>query len=257
MPSIVTTDFDGATRSAGPTTTQVCSFDLAWKRLLTIWRTQDNGHLGVNTSARTTSRTSDTTYYTEKSGAQKEMDSPTSPSSDSDESTPKEKPSFIKRVFPFLQKKEVEAYKPKPDPSPEEMKPFDTRLTPSSLYNLIDPKNVDHLKELGGPDGILKGLGSDRKLGLQEGGPISNEERIRVYGANRIPERKSKTLLQLMWAAYQDKVLIVLSVAAVVSLALGIYQSVGAPPKTYESTRCPNNLCVETSVSYNDSFRIA
>ena len=33
-----------------------------------------------------------------------------------------------------------------------------------------------------------------------------------------------------MWIALQDKVLIILSVAAVVSLALGIYQAVGADP---------------------------
>ena len=36
----------------------------------------------------------------------------------------------------------------------------------------------------------------------------SLEERRRVYGANVIPQRPSKTLLQLMWAALQDKVLV-------------------------------------------------
>lgn len=51
-------------------------------------------------------------------------------------------------------------------------------------------------------------------------------DRKRVFSDNRLPERKPKSLLQLMWMAYNDKVLILLSMAAVVSLAVGIYQSV-------------------------------
>ncbi|PPR03673.1 hypothetical protein CVT24_007794 [Panaeolus cyanescens] len=52
-------------------------------------------------------------------------------------------------------------------------------------------------------------------------------DRQRVYGANILPTRISKTLLQLMWAAMKDKVLILLSIAAVVSLALGFLQDFG------------------------------
>ncbi|KAF9878880.1 calcium-translocating P-type ATPase [Colletotrichum karsti] len=54
------------------------------------------------------------------------------------------------------------------------------------------------------------------------------DDRKRVFGQNILPERKSKSLLQLAWIALQDKVLILLSVAAVVSLALGLYQTFGA-----------------------------
>lgn len=50
-------------------------------------------------------------------------------------------------------------------------------------------------------------------------------DRLRVYRDNRIPERKGRNLFQLMWLALQDKVLILLSVAAVVSLAVGLYQA--------------------------------
>ncbi|KAM5353522.1 hypothetical protein ACJ41O_000172 [Fusarium nematophilum] len=53
-------------------------------------------------------------------------------------------------------------------------------------------------------------------------------DRRRVYGANRLPEPKSKSFLELAWIALQDRVLILLSVAAVVSLALGLYQTFGA-----------------------------
>lgn len=52
-------------------------------------------------------------------------------------------------------------------------------------------------------------------------------DRKRVYGDNRIPEKKGKSFLQLVWITYNDKVLILLSVAAVVSLAVGLYQTFG------------------------------
>ncbi|KAL8739073.1 MAG: hypothetical protein Q9181_000255 [Wetmoreana brouardii] len=50
-------------------------------------------------------------------------------------------------------------------------------------------------------------------------------DRRRIFKDNRLPEKKAKSILELAWLAYNDKVLILLTVAAVVSLALGIYQS--------------------------------
>lgn len=50
-------------------------------------------------------------------------------------------------------------------------------------------------------------------------------DRKRVFRDNRLPEKKAKNIFELAWEAYKDKVLILLTVAAVVSLALGIYQS--------------------------------
>ncbi|KAE8376310.1 hypothetical protein BDV26DRAFT_282763 [Aspergillus bertholletiae] len=55
-------------------------------------------------------------------------------------------------------------------------------------------------------------------------------DRKRVYGTNKLPERKPKSIFELAWIAYNDKVLILLTVAAIISLALGIYQSVTAKP---------------------------
>ena len=54
----------------------------------------------------------------------------------------------------------------------------------------------------------------------------SFRDRKRVFKDNRLPARKAKSIFELAWIAYNDKVLILLTVAAVVSLALGIYQSV-------------------------------
>lgn len=53
-------------------------------------------------------------------------------------------------------------------------------------------------------------------------------DRRRVFGINKLPERKLKSIWELVWIAYNDKVLILLSVAAVVSLAVGIPQAVRA-----------------------------
>ncbi|KAJ3716135.1 Ca-transporting ATPase [Lentinula raphanica] len=53
------------------------------------------------------------------------------------------------------------------------------------------------------------------------------EKRREIYGDNTLPVRKSKSLLALMGAAMKDKVLILLSIAAVVSLALGFFQDFG------------------------------
>ncbi|PMB65313.1 Calcium-transporting ATPase 2 [Beauveria bassiana] len=52
-------------------------------------------------------------------------------------------------------------------------------------------------------------------------------DRYRVFRDNRLPVKKGKSLLQLMWITYNDKVLILLSIAAVISLGVGLYQTFG------------------------------
>jgi Ca2+ transporting ATPase len=46
------------------------------------------------------------------------------------------------------------------------------------------------------------------------------EHRKKVYGANIIPPKPSKTFLQLVWEALQDATLIILELAAIISLIL-------------------------------------
>ncbi|KIK99153.1 hypothetical protein PAXRUDRAFT_132713 [Paxillus rubicundulus Ve08.2h10] len=57
----------------------------------------------------------------------------------------------------------------------------------------------------------------------------SLEVRKSVFGENILPQRPTKSLLGLMWLALKDKVLVLLSIAAVVSLALGLFQDFGTP----------------------------
>ena len=56
-------------------------------------------------------------------------------------------------------------------------------------------------------------------------------DRKRIFKDNRLEEERTKSIFQLAWMAFKDKVLILLSVAAVVSLALGIYQSTQPQPQ--------------------------
>lgn len=56
------------------------------------------------------------------------------------------------------------------------------------------------------------------------GNPADLERREAVFGKNFIPPKKPKTFLQLVWEALQDVTLIILEIAAIVSLGLSFYQ---------------------------------
>ncbi|XWW92416.1 hypothetical protein V2A60_000339 [Cordyceps javanica] len=56
-------------------------------------------------------------------------------------------------------------------------------------------------------------------------------DRRRIYGANRLPRRPQKSFFRLMWIAFNDKLLILLTISACISLAIGIYQSIDAKSK--------------------------
>lgn len=59
--------------------------------------------------------------------------------------------------------------------------------------------------------------------------------RQQYYGINRLPEKKARSFFQLVWMALQDKVLILLSIVAVVSLAIGLYETFGQPAEYDEN----------------------
>ena len=115
-----------------------------------------------------------------------------------------------------------------------ENNPFD--VTPGKLSKLLDPKNFAAFYALGGHSGLEQALQTSLENGLnaRETTLTSKEststtpfiDRKRVFSDNRLPEKQSKGLLKLLWMAASDKVLVILTVAGVVSLAIGIYQSV-------------------------------
>ena len=133
-------------------------------------------------------------------------------------------------------------------------------FSPGQLNKLLNPKSLSAFRALGGLKGLEKGLRTDRRAGLsvdeehvdgkvlfedatggdatldlhrskspeqpsQGSGDGAFQDRKRVFSDNRLPKRKSKSFLELAWLAYNDKVLILLTVAAVVSLSLGLYES--------------------------------
>ncbi|XP_026881676.1 plasma membrane calcium-transporting ATPase 3a isoform X2 [Electrophorus electricus] len=65
--------------------------------------------------------------------------------------------------------------------------------------------------------------------------PGDLETRQQVFGCNFIPPKKPKTFLQLVWEALQDVTLIILEIAAVISLGLSFYQ-----PPDGNSEACAN-----------------
>lgn len=148
-------------------------------------------------------------------------------------------------------------------------------FTPGQLGKMLNPKSLGAFHALGGLSGLEKGLRTDRKSGLSsdegslegtvtfenatrssslssqthsntpalpssdtasKSGPFS--DRIRIFSDNRLPERKGKGYFRIAWEAYKDKVLLLLTGAAIISLALGLYQTFGTPHN-------PNNPPVE------------
>ncbi|XP_031238721.1 plasma membrane calcium-transporting ATPase 4 isoform X2 [Mastomys coucha] len=59
------------------------------------------------------------------------------------------------------------------------------------------------------------------------GNPADLEKRRHVFGKNVIPPKKPKTFLELVWEALQDVTLIILEIAAIISLVLSFYRPPG------------------------------
>ncbi|RJE20673.1 Cation transporting ATPase [Aspergillus sclerotialis] len=137
-------------------------------------------------------------------------------------------------------------------------------FSPGQLNKLLNPKSLAAFYAVGGLQGLEFGLQTDLKAGLstdetvvpgyvtfeqvhQDAAPtekasqqfIENAsvsppgeslsafcDRIRIFGRNVVPEARRKGFLGLLWDAYNDKIIILLTIAAVVSLSLGIYEAV-------------------------------
>lgn len=81
-------------------------------------------------------------------------------------------------------------------------------------------ENLKNLKALGGVDGLIKLLESNADKGCTND---SVETRRTLYGCNSLPSAPRKTFWQLFVDTFDDATLQILIVAAIVSLAIGIY----------------------------------
>ncbi|PWY92481.1 calcium-translocating P-type ATPase [Aspergillus heteromorphus CBS 117.55] len=161
-------------------------------------------------------------------------------------------------------------------------------FSPGQLNKMQNPKSLSAFHALGGMRGLERGLRTDFTSGLSvdesslEGSisfseatstgypkeapvepaspPTSDsniqfEDRVRIFCQNRLPARKSTGFLKLFWLAYNDKIIILLTIAAIVSLSLGIYEttSEGSGVDWIEGVAiCVAILIVTTVTALND-----
>ncbi|XP_054574780.1 plasma membrane calcium-transporting ATPase 1 isoform X5 [Eptesicus fuscus] len=117
----------------------------------------------------------------------------------------------------------------------------DFGITLAELRVLMDLRSTDALRKIQESYGDVYGICTRLKTSPNEGlsgNPVDIERREAVFGKNFIPPKKPKTFLQLVWEALQDVTLIILEIAAIVSLGLSFYR----PPEG------DNALCGEVSV---------
>ncbi|NP_001399984.1 plasma membrane calcium-transporting ATPase 1 isoform 13 [Homo sapiens] len=117
----------------------------------------------------------------------------------------------------------------------------DFGITLAELRALMELRSTDALRKIQESYGDVYGICTKLKTSPNEGlsgNPADLERREAVFGKNFIPPKKPKTFLQLVWEALQDVTLIILEIAAIVSLGLSFYQ----PPEG------DNALCGEVSV---------
>ncbi|XP_064160203.1 plasma membrane calcium-transporting ATPase 2 isoform X4 [Anguilla rostrata] len=102
-----------------------------------------------------------------------------------------------------------------------------TLLDLRSLMELRGSEAVVKIQEdYGDMDGLCKRLKTSATEGLS--GVVADlDKRREVYGKNIIPPKKPKTFLQLVWEALQDVTLIILEIAAMISLGLSFYHPPG------------------------------
>ncbi|XP_055441846.1 plasma membrane calcium-transporting ATPase 1 isoform X5 [Bubalus kerabau] len=117
----------------------------------------------------------------------------------------------------------------------------DFGITLAELRALMELRSTDALRKIQESYGDVYGICARLKTSPNEGlsgNPVDIERREAVFGKNFIPPKKPKTFLQLVWEALQDVTLIILEIAAIVSLGLSFYQ----PPEG------DNALCGDVSV---------
>lgn len=109
--------------------------------------------------------------------------------------------------------------------------PFE--ITVAHLRDLMDCRGPEAIQKIaqqfGGVHSICQRLRTSPNEGLK-GDSRDLDHRKATFGANLIPPKPPKTFCQLVWEALQDVTLIILEVAALISLALAFYK----PPASEE-----------------------
>ncbi|AMD21851.1 HFL005Cp [Eremothecium sinecaudum] len=107
-------------------------------------------------------------------------------------------------------------------------------LSTDELGELHDPKSLAAYRKLFGDDEehFYSKLRTSKTAGITiNQDDIKSTDRYIAYGGNRIPERETKSFLQIAWIAFNDRTMILLTIAAIVSFVLGLYETLGQPPE--------------------------
>ncbi|RQM20484.1 hypothetical protein B5M09_011530 [Aphanomyces astaci] len=97
-------------------------------------------------------------------------------------------------------------------------------LTLNDLVRLVETQKeraADTLAQLGGIEGVAQALNVSLEHGLDNNNAADLASRELHYGKNYVEPEKPKTIFELMWHAFQDLTIIILTVAGFISLVLG------------------------------------
>ncbi|KAI9084488.1 hypothetical protein K1719_033476 [Acacia pycnantha] len=89
------------------------------------------------------------------------------------------------------------------------------------LVSMSKDQNISTLQECGGVKGLSDLLKSDLEKGINGDDDDMSKRKV-TFGTNTYPKKKGRTFWNFLWDAWQDLTLIILIIAAAVSLALGI-----------------------------------
>ncbi|TDH65546.1 hypothetical protein CCR75_005690 [Bremia lactucae] len=107
------------------------------------------------------------------------------------------------------------------------------KLVTGDLIRLIEaPHEKQHgaLARLGGLEGIAAALNVTPREGLDSNNAADLAQREECFGKNYVPPPKAKNFLELMWDAFQDITIIVLTISGFISIILSA--TVGDHPET-------------------------
>ncbi|KAL6703883.1 plasma membrane calcium [Coniothyrium glycines] len=160
-------------------------------------------------------------------------------------------------------------------------------FSPGQLNKLLNPKSLGAFYALGGLRGLEQGLRTDCSAGLSVDelhleGAVTFEEvtafaskqdswtppkfsrqltsiahathsqafedRKRIFSDGKIPHKRSRSIFRFLWLELRDGVLMLLVVAALTTIAIGVYQAV-AQDKQHASFSWPEGTAICTAVA--------
>ncbi|RZB62246.1 Calcium-transporting ATPase 9, plasma membrane-type [Glycine soja] len=89
------------------------------------------------------------------------------------------------------------------------------------LVSMTKNQNISALQQYGGVKGLSNLLKSNPDKGIS-GDDVDLSKRKNAFGTNTYPRKKGRSFWRFLWESWQDLTLIILIIAAVVSLVLGI-----------------------------------